>query len=130
VPIVFLAALPATAGTPVATTVVDETVYTTKADYTAPGYGDSKAGHWHNLTGAIVALRLPDGRIAVVNCKPQHYEGVEAGTDEPTPQVCPTPPPNTRVTADFIARRWAKLDWPEHKEQVYRVLGVLDPPAK
>jgi hypothetical protein len=101
-------------------------------DYVAPGYKDSAAGHWQKLTGTTLALQLPDGRTAVVNCRPYHH------WDDYGPSTSNTFPPKTACAVPYAPKfdavltgRSAKLTWsndgkPPLQHETYRVLAILD----
>ena len=127
-----LAVLPAAAGAQaVEATVIDYVAYP-RFDYVAPGYDDSTQGHWHNLTGSTLGLRLPDGRMAIVNCK-RSSPWMSYWVNWQYMRFCPSPAVNVQVNVVLAAQK-AKLSWigddSKPVKQTYRVLAVLDPPAK
>jgi hypothetical protein len=135
--IALFSALPAVADTQtVEATVIDAVAPDVstcfpKCDYVAPGYADSAQGHWHDLTPPVVALRLPDGRIAIAYCKAHHYllrSYFNTSLDHEI-KFCPSPVVNAQINAALTAHK-AKLNWisgdskPQH--ETYQVLAVLD----
>jgi len=104
--------------------------YIFKIDYVAPGYADSTKYHWHDLKGAVVALRLPDGRMAIVYCKANYW--ITWTLPDFPPVFCLSPAENSQVNVLLTAHK-AKLSWitqdtgnPRPVKETYRVLAVLD----
>jgi hypothetical protein len=78
------------------------------------------------VSGATLSLRLPDGRVAVVNCDSKFQEHL-AG--HPARRSCRTPPVD-EIQADFKGSS-AKLSWPvsidgkKVESETYRIIGVI-----
>jgi hypothetical protein len=90
----------------------------------------------YEVRGVTFSLRLPDGRIAVVNCesKPDggsFTAGLAAGTgNDPKFRSCRMPIVDD-IQAEFKGNK-AKLKWPASIDgkkidsETYKILGVLD----
>jgi hypothetical protein len=128
-----LTALTAAAAPPVTVTVIDAFDVPRPIDYVVPGYKDSAAGHFHDLTGSIVTLRLPDGRVALLNCEPYRHWYQQAAPSPGAENACLMPYRGNEISAAISGKK-AKLSWvgKEYKpvEETYRLVAVLDPPAK
>jgi hypothetical protein len=128
--------LRAVAGTSVEATVIDvvapdvSTCFP-KCDYVAPGYADSAQGHWHDLGPPVVALRLPDGRMAIAYCKAHHYlfRSYFNTSLEHEIKFCPSPVVNTQINA-ALTEHSATLSWigadSKPMKKTYHLLAVLD----
>jgi hypothetical protein len=80
----------------------------------------------YRVTGATFSVRLPDGRVAVVNCDSKYVGGIAAATQ----RDCRVPLGN-QIEAEFKGSD-ATLFWPVNtggskvESETYRILGVLD----
>ena len=136
-PIALLATLPAVADSPVSVVVIDlETAFHgDKFDYVVPGYKDATEGHWHDLNGSALTLRLPDGRLLVVNC-PLYSHGTAwtrptFGQNQVTTCLVPTES-YYEVTAVITGRK-VELTWPDDRKPgqplhaTFNLLGIFEP---
>ena len=91
----------------------------TETQYVAPQQGT------YNVTGATLSLRLPDGRVAVVNCVSK------LSLFTPTPQTqrsCRIPPVDD-IQVEFKGKN-AKLAWPvsvdglKLESETYKILAI------
>jgi hypothetical protein len=84
------------------------------------------------VQGATFSLLLPDGRIAVVNCKSKFAERFAGPAGNH--RSCRTPIVDN-IEADFHGDK-AKLEWPvsldgkKKQSETYKVLGILGKPKK
>lgn len=80
------------------------------------------------ISGAALALLLPDGRVAVVACESKYGFGRPNGLRD-----CRIPPADT-VRVEFSADN-AKLKWPvsidgkKLQSETYKIISVSGPPA-
>ena len=85
-------------------------------------------GQAFTLSGATLSLELPDGRIAVVNCKGIDKSSVAIRRD------CRVPMGDS-IDVDFHGDK-AKLYWPvsldgkKIQSETYKIVSVLDAPQK
>jgi hypothetical protein len=135
--IALLATLPAVAGSPISVVLIDlETAFHgDKFDYVVPGYGGSTQGHWHDLNGSVLTLRLPDGRLLVVNC-PLYSHGMELtrpafGQNQVT--TCFVPVESTGEITAVITARKVELTWSDDRKPgrplhaTFNLLGIFEP---
>ena len=84
----------------------------------------------YDVLGSTLSLRLPDGRIAVVNCDSK-YSPKGDGVNQ---RSCRIPLVND-IEADFDGNK-AKLKWPvsidgrKFESETYKILALLDAPDK
>jgi hypothetical protein len=98
-------------------------------DYVAM-HNNIAVGKTFRVQGATFTLQLPDGRLAVVNCKSKFAGPLEGHADNR--RSCRTPMVDN-IEADFKGDK-AKLIWPasldgkKTESETYKILGVLDKP--
>jgi hypothetical protein len=98
-------------------------------DYAAV-YNNVAVGKSFKVHGATFTLRLPDGRLAIVNCEGKFAEHMAGRVGNR--RSCRMPLVDS-IQADFNGDK-AKLIWPvsidgkEMQSETYKILGILDKP--
>jgi len=98
-------------------------------DYVA-FYKNIAVGKTFRVQGDTLTLQLPDGRLAVVNCKSKYADPLEGYANNR--RSCRAPMVDN-IEADFKGHN-AKLIWPasldgkKTESETYKILGVLDKP--
>jgi hypothetical protein len=98
-------------------------------DYVAV-YNNVVVGKSFKVQGATFTLRLPDGRLAVVNCESKFAEHMAGRAGNR--RSCRMPIADS-IQADFHGDN-AKLIWPvsldgkKMQTETYKILGILDKP--
>ncbi len=95
---------------------------------TTTGYSTSAREVSFQVTGATLSLLLPDGRVAVVNCKSKFAERMAGPRGNH--RSCRVPLVNN-IEADFhgdkAKLRWSvSLDGKKFRSETYEILAVLD----
>jgi hypothetical protein len=99
-------------------------------DYVAV-YNNIAVGKTFRVHGETFTLQLPDGRLAVVNCKSKFAEPLEGHAGNRRPCRAPIV---GNIEADFKGHN-AKLFWKDSLDgnkvvsETYKILGVLDKPT-
>ena len=94
---------------------------------TTNGYSTPAREVSFQVTGATLSLLLPDGRVAVVNCKSKFSERMAGPRGNH--RSCRVPIVD-KIQADFHGDK-AKLEWPvsldgkKMRSETYKVLGIL-----
>jgi hypothetical protein len=98
-------------------------------DYVAI-YNNVAVGKSFKVSGATFTLKLPDGRLAIVNCESKFAEHMAGRAGNR--RSCRMPVVDD-IEADFSGDK-AKLIWPvsldgkKMQSETYKILGVLDRP--